>query len=95
MVVQSLLAMVAVAPLGLLVVDPHLPPWLPDVRLSGLRVGNAVVDLEFGRWRSGRTGYRVTRRRGWVRVVRQPPPQARGSGPLGRTWRTLGSATNS
>lgn len=86
MLVQSLLAMVAVAPLGLLVVDPHLPAWLPDLRLEGVRVGGSEVDLEFRRTRSGRTTYRVTRRSGWLRVIRQPPPQAAGAGPLGRLW---------
>jgi glycogen debranching enzyme len=90
MVVQALLGMVAVAPLRLLVVDPHLPAWLPDVRLHGIRVGNAVVDLEF-RLRGRRTAYRVLRRRGWVRVVRQPPPQAPGAGPLGRLWAGVSS----
>jgi glycogen debranching enzyme len=92
MLIQSLLAMVAVAPLGVLVVDPHLPPWLPDLRLEGLRVGGALVDLEFRRARSGRTAYRVLRRRGWVRVVRQPPPQSHRSGAFGRTWAALSSA---
>lgn len=95
MVVQSLLAMVAVAPLGLLVVDPHLPGWLPDLRLEGLRVGSARLDIEFRRTRSGRTTYRVLRRGGWVRVVRQPPPQARGAGLAGRTWAALSSAVRS
>ena len=84
MVVQALLAMVAVAPLGLLVVDPHLPPWLPELRLEGIRVGSGRLDLEFERTRRGRTRYRVTRREGHVRVVRQPPPQSSHAGPLGR-----------
>jgi glycogen debranching enzyme len=95
MLVQALLAMLAVAPLGLLVVDPHLPPWLPDLRLDGLRVGDATVDLEFRRTSAGRTTYRVRRRTGSVRVVRQPPPQARGSGALGRAWAALGSVPRS
>ena len=95
MVVQSLLAMVAVAPAGLLVVDPHLPAWLPDLRLEGVRVGGSKLDLEFRRTSSGRTTYRVTRRSGRVRVVRQAPPQARGSGPMGRTWAALRSLPRS
>ena len=89
MLIQALLAMVAVAPLSLLVVDPHLPPWLPDLRLEGVRVGSARLDVEFRRTRSGRTTYRVLRRDGRVRVVRQPPPQARGAGPAGRAWAAL------
>jgi glycogen debranching enzyme len=91
MLIQALLAMVAVAPLGLLVVDPHLPAWLPDLRLEGVRVGSSRLDLEFRRTRSGRTTYRVLRREGWVRVVRQPPPQARGASPAGKAWGALTS----
>jgi glycogen debranching enzyme len=95
MLVQALLAMVAVAPLGLLVVDPHLPAWLPDLLVEGLRIGEAVVDLEFRRTRSGRSTYRVLHRQGSVRVLRQPPPQSRGSGPLGRTMAALTSLARS
>jgi glycogen debranching enzyme len=95
MLIQALLAMVAVAPLGLLVVDPHLPVWLPDLRLEGIRVGSARLDVEFRRTRSGRTTYRVLRREGAVRVVRQPPPQAPGAGPAGRAWGALASAMKS
>jgi glycogen debranching enzyme len=91
MLIQSLLAMVAVAPLGLLVVDPHLPAWLPDLRLDGVRVGNARLDIEFRRTRAGRTTYRVLGRQGWIRVVRQPPPQAPSSGLAGRVWSAIRS----
>jgi len=76
--VQALLNIQAVAPLGLLLVDPHLPPWLPDLRLEGLRVGPARLDIAFRRDRRGATSFRVTRQSGRVRVVRQPPPQAQG-----------------
>ncbi len=76
LLIQSLLGLRPVAPLGLLLVDPHLPPWLPDLRLEGIRVGQARLDLEFRRTDSGETRYRVTRREGRVRVLRQPPPQA-------------------
>jgi glycogen debranching enzyme len=84
--VQALLGMVAVAPLRLLVVDPHLPDWLPDLRLAGVRVGDARIDLQFERTARGQTRYRVLNRQGRVRVLRQPPPQAPGADPLGRAW---------
>jgi glycogen debranching enzyme len=77
LIVQSILGMVPIAPLGILVIDPHLPAWLPDLRLEGVRVGGSVLDLEFRRDRRGRTRYSVNRRVGRVRVLRQPPPQAR------------------
>jgi glycogen debranching enzyme len=35
---------------GLLrVVDPHLPPWLKEVELQGLRIGKTRLDLRFAR----------------------------------------------
>ena len=93
MLVQALLGMVAVAPMRLLVVDPHLPAWLPDLRLEGVRVGDATVDLRFERTSRG-TRYRVLRRTGRVRVIRQPPPQSRGAHPFGRAWAALRSLPN-
>ena len=90
MLVQSLLGMVAFAPAGLLVVDPHLPPWMPDLRVEGIRVGSSELDLAFRRTPRGTT-YEVNRRAGRVRVLRQPPPQAPDAGPLGRVRAALGS----
>lgn len=91
LLVQSLLGMRAVAPVRLLVVDPHLPPWLPDLRLEGVRVGRGRVDLEFRRTKSGETRYRVIGREGGVRVVRQPPPQAREASLPGRAGAAIRS----
>jgi glycogen debranching enzyme len=83
-VVQALLRLYPLAPLGLLLVDPHLPPWLPDLRLDGVRVGPARVDLAFERQADGETRFRVTGRDGTVRVLRQPPPDAPEATILGR-----------
>jgi glycogen debranching enzyme len=74
MVVQALLGIYPFAPAGVLLVDPHLPAWLPDLRLSGLRVGRARLDIEFRRRDDGRTRYRIHRREGPLRVIRQPIP---------------------
>jgi glycogen debranching enzyme len=89
--VQALLGMIAVAPAHTLVVDPHLPDWLPDVRLEGVRVGSAVVDLEFRRTRSGATRWSARRRSGVLAVVRQPPPQSPAGTPWGRLRALAGS----
>ncbi len=75
MLVQALLTARPVAPARLLLIDPHLPPWLPDLRLEGLRVGRATVDLELGRHR-GRTRCRVIGRNGRLAVLRQPTAQS-------------------
>jgi glycogen debranching enzyme len=37
------------APAGVLRVDPALPPWLPDVTLRELRLGEQIFDLHFRR----------------------------------------------
>ncbi|MGI8854140.1 MAG: glycogen debranching N-terminal domain-containing protein [Thermomicrobiales bacterium] len=74
MLVQSLLGVFPLAPLGVVLVDPHLPPWLPDMRLDGVRVGSSRLDLAFWRTKQGATDYRVTRRSGHVRVLRQSLP---------------------
>jgi glycogen debranching enzyme len=87
--IQSLAGMLALAPLRILVVDPHLPSWLPDLRLEGIAVGDATVDLAMRRRADGTTRYRW-QSRGGVRVVRQPPPDAPAS--IGdRLWAALRS----
>jgi glycogen debranching enzyme len=73
--IQSLLGMLPVAPLKLLIVDPHLPHWMPDLRLEGLMLGDAKVDLEVWRGSDGRTDYAWSAR-GPCRVVRQQPLNA-------------------
>jgi glycogen debranching enzyme len=48
---QAITGIQADAPSNRLYVDPDLPPWLPDVTLHGLRVGEAKLDLTFFRER--------------------------------------------
>lgn len=71
--VQSLLGLYPYAPLRLLLVDPHLPAWLPELTLSNLRVGEARVTLRFRR-QGDRSDYEVLDKRGPLHVVRQPSP---------------------
>lgn len=71
--VQSLLGLYPYAPLKLLLIDPHLPEWLPEITLHGLRVGDAVVTLRFHR-RGETSDYEVLDRRGTLHVLRQPSP---------------------
>jgi glycogen debranching enzyme len=70
---QALLGLYPYAPLGLLLVDPHLPAWLPEITLEGLRVGDAAVSVRF--YRDGETSsYEVLDKRGRLHVLRQPSP---------------------
>jgi hypothetical protein len=54
---------------------------MPSLRLEGLRVGPAEIDFEAWRDRTGNTHFKVHRRAGKMRVVRQPPPNARPESP--------------
>ncbi|MGC5022040.1 glycogen debranching N-terminal domain-containing protein [Micromonospora sp. DT47] len=72
--VQALLALRPAAPLRTIFVDPHLPEWLPDLRLEGVQVGGATVDLTVRRRRGGRTTVRARGDR--IAVVRRPTLQA-------------------
>jgi glycogen debranching enzyme len=91
MVVQALVGIYPFAPAGVLLVDPHLPPWLPELRLAGLRVGRASLDIEFRRGNDGTTGYRIHGREGRLRVIRQPVPD----GPEATIPRRIAGAVSS
>jgi glycogen debranching enzyme len=73
--VQALLMLRPVVPLQTILVDPHLPPWLPDLTLEGLRLGNATFDLVVRRDRRG--GATVEARGDRIRIIQQPTLQAR------------------
>jgi glycogen debranching enzyme len=66
---QAMLGLYPYAPLKMLVVDPHLPEWLPEITLRDLRIGRARVTIRF----SG-TRYRVLEKRGTLHVIKQPTP---------------------
>ncbi len=77
LLLHTLLGLQPLAPLDLLVVDPVLPAWLPDVTVENLRIGGATVTLRFERDpRSGKSYGDVVRKRGTLRVVHQPPPES-------------------
>jgi hypothetical protein len=71
-----MLGLQPVAMLGLLVVDPVLPPWLPEVIVRDLRLGDAMATIRFWRDRSGDSHAEVVRKRGKFHLLRQPPPES-------------------
>jgi glycogen debranching enzyme len=79
-IVQALLVLRPVAPLNAILVDPHLPDWLPDLELIGVRVGGAIFDLIVRRNARGRTTVRT--RGDHVTVIRQPTLLSRLSYPF-------------
>ena len=75
MIIQALLGLHPLAPARVTSLDPHLPDWLPDLRLSGVRIGHSTMDIHAWRDDRGATKYRVTKDGGRMVVLRQPPPQ--------------------
>jgi glycogen debranching enzyme len=90
-IMQSILGLYPYAPLHALFVDPHLPPWLPEITLSNLHVGNAVVAIRFHREHDGSSSYEVLDKRGHLHVVRQPSPWSLTAGPAERLVDALSS----
>jgi glycogen debranching enzyme len=73
--VQIMLGLYPFAPLHMLaVIRPRLPAWAPEVCLTDLRIGSAVVDLRFRRRPDGFASWHVDRRRGPLIVVGAGPP---------------------
>jgi len=76
LVVQSLLGIIPWAPHRLLVADPVLPVWLPEIVVEDLCVGDARVSLHAARNADGTSGLEVIRKDGTLRIIRQPPPES-------------------
>jgi glycogen debranching enzyme len=76
LIVQSLLGLLPFAPYRSLVIDPALPPWLPEVIVRGLRVGDASVSLRCWRDGEGSSHFDVLHQQGTLHVLRQPPPES-------------------
>jgi len=72
--VQALLGLYPYAPLKLLLLDPHLPTWLPELTLHNLRVGTATTSIRCYRTDNGASDYQILDARGTLHVVRQPSP---------------------
>jgi glycogen debranching enzyme len=72
--VQSLLGLYPYAPLNMLLIDPHLPAWLPEITISNLRVGDAAVTVRVYRKPGGESDYSILDKRGTLHVLRQPSP---------------------
>lgn len=76
LMVQTLLGLLPLAPYELLVLDPSLPEWLPEIVVRDLRVGAARVSLRCWRDAAGESHFEVLQKHGTLRVVRQPPPES-------------------
>lgn len=73
-ILQALTGLYGYAPLNALLLDPHLPDWLPEVTLERLHIGEAIVSLRFYRKSDGESDYEVRELQGPLHIVRQPSP---------------------
>jgi len=90
-IIQCMLGIYPYAPLHALFLDPHLPEWLPEITLSNLHVGNAIVAIRFFREQDGASNYEVLDKRGALHIIRQPSPWSLTAGPVERTVDALRS----
>jgi glycogen debranching enzyme len=72
--VQALLGLHPYAPLNALFLDPHLPPWLPEITIEGLQVGQGTVSLRCFRKEDGDSEFTVLDSRGEIQVLRASNP---------------------
>jgi glycogen debranching enzyme len=73
-IVQALLGVHPYAPAGILFLDPHLPEWLPEITLEGMRVANSIVSIRFERRGDGTTEHQVLATSGDIRIVPRQKP---------------------
>jgi glycogen debranching enzyme len=78
--VQTMLGLVPIGALNTLLVDPALPPWMPELILRDLRVGDAKTTLRFWREDEGASKWEVLHRQGTLHIVRQPAPESLSAG---------------
>jgi glycogen debranching enzyme len=71
---RALLGLFPYAAANLLILDPHLPEWLPEITVENLCVGNARLSIHFERKTDGSTDYKVRHLEGDLHVLRQPSP---------------------
>jgi glycogen debranching enzyme len=80
MLLQAILGLQPIAPLSLLVVDPILPDWLPEITLERLRIGDATATVRFWRADDGGSHAEIVHKTGPIHLLRQPPLEARDVG---------------
>jgi glycogen debranching enzyme len=79
-ILQSMLGIYPFAPLHTLIVDPHLPDWMPELTITNLHIGEAAADLRFFRKPGGGSDYEVLDKRGHLHVLKQPSPWSQTAG---------------
>jgi glycogen debranching enzyme len=72
LLIRAMLGITPLAPFDSLIVDPHLPEWLPELELSNFRVGRTKLGLHFRREPNGSTACEVVHHTESIRLLRVP-----------------------
>jgi len=80
LLVHTILGLQPVAPLDVLVIDPVLPTWLPEVIVRDLKLAGATATLRFWRDDDGACHGEVLHKRGTFHLVKQPPLESLSAG---------------
>ncbi|MGH7907615.1 MAG: amylo-alpha-1,6-glucosidase, partial [Candidatus Binataceae bacterium] len=72
--IGSILGIFPLAPFRMLLVDPHLPEWLPEIMIGNLQVGEASVSLRFFRETDGASQFEIRDLKGDLRVEKRSDP---------------------
>ena len=88
LLLHSILGLQPVGALDLLVIDPVLPTWMPEVILRDIRLAGAVATIRFWRDKDGGSHGEVVHKRGSLHLIRQPPPESLRAG-IGDRFRAL------
>jgi glycogen debranching enzyme len=84
LLVHTMLGLQPLAPLNTLVVAPALPAWLPEIVLTGLRIGDATATVRFWRGEKGRSHAEILEKKGPLHLIHQQPPESLAAGPWDR-----------
>ena len=76
LLLHTMLGLQPVAPLDLLVIDPVLPTWLPEIVVHDLKLGGATATVRFWRDDDGDSHGEVLHKRGTLHLIKQPPPES-------------------
>jgi glycogen debranching enzyme len=80
LLVHAMVGLQPVAALELLVVDPVLPAWLPEIILKDLRLAGARATIRCWRGEGGACHAEILEKTGTLRLITQPPPESLSAG---------------
>jgi len=71
-ILSSIMGLFPWAPFGVLMIGPQLPPWLSELRVRNLKIGDAVIAMRFSRDADGKSNYELLDLEGELKIIRHP-----------------------